>query len=227
MKTVKYILQTSSILISIFILLGSIIGLLKNYDLYHANTMLQELNIDTLKLSKILQKYAILASSIAIIFMSISLGFNNKIIYILSIVISALSINYIGVAAGIFGIILVNKQKNSPSTDTNYDLKIGGGNLALFIIQFCITIPLAIGVLSDVFYNGIRMNPWLMLLIIPLLLVIIFIGIFIIAVEIDLLIIAGLLAKQKWVFRIAMIGSFATLQILSGIAAINVMNKNK
>ncbi|MBQ7641162.1 MAG: hypothetical protein IJS83_01725 [Acholeplasmatales bacterium] len=147
--------------------------------------------------------------------------------YILTIITSALSLNYIGVAAGIFGIILVNKQKNDPSSVVNYDLKIGGGNIALFIIQFVITLPIAIGLLYNLFINGLKLDPWLALLIIPILFVLLFYGLVLVSIEIVLLTIAGLLSKQKWVFRISMIGSFATLQIFSGIAAMKVIIQNQ
>ena len=227
MKTVKYLLQTSSILISILILLGSISFIIKDEDILITIEFIRWLNIETKEISLGILKYMVVASSIDIILLSISLGFNNKVMYILTIVTSALSFNYIGVAAGIFGIILVNKQKNDPSSVVNYDLKIGGGNIALFIIQFVITLPIAIGLLCNLFFNGLQLDPWLALLIIPLLVVLLFYGLVLVSIEIVFLTIAGLLSKQKWVFRISMIGSFATLQIFSGIAAMRVINQNQ
>ena len=65
------------------------------------------------------------------------------------------------------------------------------------------------------------------LLIIPILFVLLFYGLVLVSIEIVLLTIAGLLSKQKWVFRISMIGSFATLQIFSGIAAMKVIIQNQ
>ena len=227
MKTVKYLLQTSSILISILILLGSISYIKQDADILITIGFIRWLNIETKEISLGILKYMVVASSIEIILLSISLGFNNKVMYILTIVTSALSLNYIGVAAGIFGIILVNKQKNDPSSVVNYDLKIGGGNIALFIIQFVITLPIAIGLLYNLFVNGLKLDPWLALLIIPLLFVLLFYGLVLVSIEIVLLTIAGLLSKQKWVFRISMIGSFATLQIFSGIAAMRVITQNQ
>lgn len=227
MKTVKYILQTSSILISILILLGSISFIKQDADILITIGFIRWLNIETKEISLGILKYMVVASSIAIILLSISLGFNNKVMYILTIVTSALSLNYIGVAAGIFGIILVNKQKNDPSSVVNYDLKIGGGNIALFIIQFVITLPIAIGLLYNLFVNGLKLDPWLALLIIPILFVLLFYGLVLVSIEIVLLTIAGLLSKQKWVFRISMIGSFATLQVFSGIAAMRVIIQNQ
>lgn len=227
MKTVKYILQTSSILISILILLGSISFIKQDADILITMGFIRWLNIETKEISLGILKYMVVASSIAIILLSISLGFNNKVMYILTIVTSALSLNYIGVAAGIFGIILVNKQKNDPSSIVNYDLKIGGGNIALFIIQFVITLPIAIGLLYNLFVNGLKLDPWLALLIIPILFVLLFYGLVLVSIEIVLLTIAGLLSKQKWVFRISMIGSFATLQVFSGIAAMRVIIQNQ
>ncbi len=227
MKTVKYLLQTSSILISILILLGSITFIKQDADILITIGFIRWLNIETKEISLGILKYMVVASSIEIILLSISLGFNNKVIYILTIVTSALSLNYIGVAAGIFGIILVNKQKNDPSSIVNYDLKIGGGNIALFIIQFVITLPIAIGLLYNLFVNGLKLDPWLALLIIPILFVLLFYGLVLVSIEIVLLTIAGLLSKQKWVFRISMIGSFATLQIFSGIAAMRVITQNQ
>ena len=227
MKTVKYLLQTSSILISILILLGSISFIKQDADILITIGFIRWLNIETKEISLGILKYMVVASSIEIILLSISLGFNNKVMYILTIVTSALSLNYIGVAAGIFGIILVNKQKNDPSSIVNYDLKIGGGNIALFIIQFVITLPIAIGLLYNLFVNGLKLDPWLALLIIPILFVLLFYGLVLVSIEIVLLTIAGLLSKQKWVFRISMIGSFATLQIFSGIAAMRVITQNQ
>lgn len=227
MKTVKYLLQTSSILISILILLGSISFIKQDADILNTIGFIRWLNIETKEISLGILKYMVVASSIEIILLSISLGFNNKVMYILTIVTSALSLNYIGVAAGIFGIILVNKQKNDPSSVVNYDLKIGGGNIALFIIQFVITLPIAIGLIYNLFVNGLKLDPWLALLIIPLLFVLLFYGLVLVSIEIVLLTIAGLLSKQKWVFRISMIGSFATLQIFSGIAAMRVIIQNQ
>ena len=227
MKTVKYLLQTSSILISILILLGSISFIKQDADILITIGFIRWLNIETKEISLGILKYMVVASSIAIILLSISLGFNNKVMYILTIVTSALSLNYIGVAAGIFGIILVNKQKNDPSSVVNYDLKIGGGNIALFIIQFVITLPIAIGLLYNLFVNGLKLDPWLALLIIPILFVLLFYGLVLVSIEIVLLTIAGLLSKQKWVFRISMIGSFATLQVFSGIAAMRVIIQNQ
>lgn len=227
MKTVKYLLQTSSILISILILLGSISFIKQDADILITINFIKWLNIKTKEISLGILKYMVVASSIEIILLSISLGFNNKVMYILTIVTSALSLNYIGVAAGIFGIILVNKQKNDPSSVVNYDLKIGGGNIALFIIQFVITLPIAIGLLYNLFINGLQLDPWLALLIIPILVVLLFYGLVLVSIEIVLLTIAGLLSKQKWVFRISMIGSFATLQIFSGIAAMRVITQNQ
>ena len=227
MKTVKYLLQTSSILISILILLGSISFIKQDADILITINFIKWLNIETKEISLGILKYMVVASSIEIILLSISLGFNNKVMYILTIVTSALSLNYIGVAAGIFGIILVNKQKNDPSSVVNYDLKIGGGNIALFIIQFVITLPIAIGLLYNLFINGLQLDPWLALLIIPILVVLLFYGLVLVSIEIVLLTIAGLLSKQKWVFRISMIGSFATLQIFSGIAAMRVITQNQ
>lgn len=227
MKTVKYLLQTSSILISILILLGSISFIKQDADILNTIGFIRWLNIETKEISLGILKYMVVASSIDIILLSISLGFNNKVMYILTIVTSALSLNYIGVAAGIFGIILVNKQKNDPSSVVNYDLKIGGGNIALFIIQFVITLPIAIGLIYNLFVNGLKLDPWLALLIIPLLFVLLFYGLVLVSIEIVFLTIAGLLSKQKWVFRISMIGSFATLQIFSGIAAMRVINQNQ
>ena len=227
MKTVKYILQTSSILISILILLGSISFIKQDADILITIGFIRWLNIETKEISLGILKYMVVASSIEITLLSISLGFNNKVMYILTIVTSALSLNYIGVAAGIFGIILVNKQKNDPSSIVNYDLKIGGGNIALFIIQFVITLPIAIGLLYNLFVNGLKLDPWLALLIIPILFVLLFYGLVLVSIEIVLLTIAGLLSKQKWVFRISMIGSFATLQIFSGIAAMRVIIQNQ
>lgn len=227
MKTVKYLLQTSSILISILILLGSISFIKQDVDILITIGFIKWLNIETKEISLGILKYMVVASSIEIILLSISLGFNNKVMYILTIVTSALSLNYIGVAAGIFGIILVNKQKNDPSSVVNYDLKIGGGNIALFIIQFVITLPIAIGLLYNLFVNGLQLDPWIALLIIPILFVLLFYGLVLVSIEIVLLTIAGLLSKQKWVFRISMIGSFATLQIFSGIAAMRVIIQNQ
>ncbi len=227
MKTVKYLLQTSSILISILILLGSISFIKQDADILITIGFIRWLNIETKEISLGILKYMVVASSIEITLLSISLGFNNKVMYILTIVTSALSLNYIGVAAGIFGIILVNKQKNDPSSVVNYDLKIGGGNIALFIIQFVITLPIAIGLLYNLFVNGLKLDPWLALLIIPILFVLLFYGLVLVSIEIVLLTIAGLLSKQKWVFRISMIGSFATLQIFSGIAAMKVIIQNQ
>ena len=227
MKTVKYLLQTSSILISILILLGSISFIKQDADILITIGFIRWLNIETKEISLGILKYMVVASSIEIILLSISLGFNNKVMYILTIVTSALSLNYIGVAAGIFGIILVNKQKNDPSSIVNYDLKIGGGNIALFIIQFVITLPIAIGLLYNLFINGLQLDPWLALLIIPILFVLLFYGLVLVSIEIVFLTIAGLLSKQKWVFRISMIGSFATLQIFSGIAAMRVITQNQ
>lgn len=227
MKTVKYLLQTSSILISILILLGSISFIKQDADILITIGFIRWLNIETKEISLVILKYMVVASSIEIILLSISLGFNNKVMYILTIITSTLSLNYIGVAAGIFGIILVNKQKNDPSSVVNYDLKIGGGNIALFIIQFVITLPIAIGLLYNLFVNGLKLDPWLALLIIPILFVLLFYGLVLVSIEIVLLTIAGLLSKQKWVFRISMIGSFATLQIFSGIAAMRVIIQNQ
>lgn len=227
MKTVKYLLQTSSILISILILLGSISFIKQDADILITIGFIRWLNIETKEISLGILKYMFVASSIETILLSISLGFNNKVMYILTIVTSALSLNYIGVAAGIFGIILVNKQKNDPSSVVNYDLKIGGGNIALFIIQFVITLPIAIGLLYNLFVNGLKLDPWLALLIIPILFVLLFYGLVLVSIEIVLLTIAGLLSKQKRVFRISMIGSFATLQIFSGIAAMKVIIQNQ
>ena len=227
MKTIKYILQTSSILISILILLGSISFIKQDADILITIGFIRWLNIETKEISLGILKYMVVASSIEITLLSISLGFNNKVMYILTIVTSALSLNYIGVAAGIFGIILVNKQKNDPSSVVNYDLKIGGGNIALFITQFVITLPIAIGLLYNLFVNGLKLDPWLALLIIPILFVLLFYGLVLVSIEIVLLTIAGLLSKQKWVFRISMIGSFATLQIFSGIAAMRVIIQNQ
>lgn len=227
MKTVKYLLQTSSILISILILLGSISFIRQDADILTTIGFIRWLNIETKEISLGILKYMVVASSIEIILLSISLGFNNKVMYILTIVTSALSLNYIGVAVGIFGIILVNKQKNDPSSVVNYDLKIGGGNIALFIIQFVITLPIAIGLIYNLFVNGLKLDPWLALLIIPLLFVLLFYGLVLVSIEIVFLTIAGLLSKQKWVFRISMIGSFATLQVFSGIAAMRVITQNQ
>ena len=227
MKTVKYLLQTSSILISILILLGSISFIKQDADILITIGFIRWLNIETKEISLGILKYMVVASSIEIILLSISLGFNNKVMYILTIITSALSLNYIGVAAGIFGIILVNKQKNDPSSVVNYDLKIGGGNIALFIIQFVITLPIAIGLLYNLSVNGLQLDPWVALLIIPILFVLLFYGLVLVSIEIVLLTIAGLLSKQKWVFRISMIGSFATLQIFSGIAAMRVIIQNQ
>lgn len=227
MKTVKYLLQTFSILIAILILLGAIILLLQDADFLYEMSIIRQLKLETKEISLGILKYTIVASSIAIAYLLILLAFNNKIMYILAIVFSVLSFNYVGVGAGIVGIILANKEKKDPSSIVNYDLKIGGANLALFIIQFVITLPVAIVLLFLTFKGDIKINPWLYFLIIPLFLMLIYVCLLLISLEVVFLTIAGLFSKQRWIFRISMIGSFATLQIFSGIAAMRVINQNK
>lgn len=67
MKTVKYLLQTSSILISILILLGSISFIKQDADILITIGFIRWLNIETKKISLGILKYMFVASSIEII----------------------------------------------------------------------------------------------------------------------------------------------------------------